>query len=57
MTASQTAKQYGLKSLVELSQISMVPEPTLKRWHRDQPEKFRRLCEMAAAWKQKVEVL
>lgn len=51
MTASQTAKQAGLKSLAELSQISLVPDRTLKRWHKEQPEKFRRLCEMAAAWK------
>ena len=51
MTASQTAKQAGLKSLAELSRIAMMPIQTLRDWHAANPEKFQRLCEMAAAWK------
>lgn len=51
MTPSKTAKQAGLNSLAELSQIAMMPVQTLRDWHDSKPEKFSRLCEMAAAWK------
>lgn len=51
ITASETAKQAGLKSLAELSEITFIPRRTLNDWHKDQPDKYQRLCEMAAAWK------
>lgn len=51
MTAPEVAKQAGLKSLAELSRIAMIPIQTLRDWHDAKPEKFQRLCEMAAAWK------
>lgn len=51
MTTAEQAKQAGLKSLAELSDITMMPVRTLQDWHKSNNEKFQRLCEMAAAWK------
>lgn len=51
MTTSEQAKQAGLKSLAELSDITMMPVRTLQDWHKSNNEKFQRLCEMASAWK------
>ena len=40
MTASEQAKEAGLKSLVELSELVRKPCQTLRNWHRDSPELF-----------------
>ena len=41
MTPSQQAKNVGLKSLTQVSQITGVSLNTLTNWHRDKPELFR----------------
>ena len=40
MTASEQAKEAGLKSLVELAEMVRKPPQTLRNWHRDSPELF-----------------
>lgn len=41
MTPSEQCKQSGLKSLVELSQISSASTRTLINWHKDKPKLFK----------------
>jgi hypothetical protein len=40
MTASETAKQYGLKSLADVSKLTGVSTQTLNNWHNDKPKLF-----------------
>jgi hypothetical protein len=40
MTASEHAKQAGLKSLVEVSELTGVSHQTLNNWHNDKPKLF-----------------
>ena len=40
MTPSQQAKQAGLKSLAQVSQMTGKPRQTLDRWAVDEPELF-----------------
>jgi len=40
MTAAQQAKQYGLKSLLEVSELTGVSTQTLNNWHNDKPRLF-----------------
>lgn len=41
MTASETAKALGLKSLTQVMNITGVSLQTLTNWHNDKPELFR----------------
>ena len=41
MTASNYAKQAGLKSLAEAVRMTGRSADTLTRWHKDMPELFR----------------
>lgn len=41
MTASQQAKAAGLKSLLQVQQLTGQSAQTLINWHRDKPELFR----------------
>ncbi len=49
MTASEQAKEAGLKSLAQVSRMMgvnknghpMVSQQTLRNWHRDKPELFK----------------
>lgn len=41
MTASETAKQAGLKNLSEVSELTGVSTQTLNNWHNDKPLLFR----------------
>jgi hypothetical protein len=43
MTPSQQAKEAGLKSLTQMSQMTGKPTDTLRNWHRDSPDLFRLL--------------
>ena len=47
MTPSKQAKQAGLTSLAELSEISHVPVSTLRDWFNNYPKRFSFLCESA----------
>ena len=40
MTASEQAKEAGLKSLVELAEMVRKPPQTLRNWHRYAPKLF-----------------
>lgn len=40
MTASQQAKAAGLKSLLQVQQLTGQSAQTLINWHRDKPELF-----------------
>jgi len=40
MTPSQQAKQVGLKSLAQVSEMSTIPVSTLRDWHTNYPERF-----------------
>lgn len=40
-TASETAKGYGIKSLVRVSEITGINTVTLNNWHRNRPKLFR----------------
>lgn len=40
MTASQAAKQAGLKNLLEVSELTGVSHQTLNNWHNDKPKLF-----------------
>lgn len=53
MTPSKQAKQAGLSSLAELSEMTHVPVTTLRDWHSKQPERFAFLCR--AAWLVKIQ--
>lgn len=44
MTASKTAKDYGVKSLKQLSESTSYNIDTLRRMHRDKPIRFKLLC-------------
>ena len=44
MTAAKLAKQYGCKSLSEVSRQSGISLQTLYSWHDKRPEAFRLLC-------------
>ena len=48
MTPSKQAKQAGLTSLAELSEISHVPVRTLQDWFHNYPQRFKFTCEAAA---------
>lgn len=41
MTASQQAKAAGLKSLIQVQQLTKQSAQTLINWHRDKPDLFR----------------
>lgn len=41
LTASQQAKAAGLKSLLQVQQLTKQSAQTLINWHRDKPELFR----------------
>lgn len=41
MTASQQAKAAGLKSLLQVQQLTKQSAQTLINWHRDKPDLFR----------------
>lgn len=41
MTPAQQAKEAGLKSLTQVSQVTGVSLNTLTNWHRDKQELFR----------------
>ena len=53
MTPSKQAKQAGLNSLAELSEISHVPTRTLQDWFNNYPERFEFACNGAALIKLK----
>lgn len=53
MTPSKQAKQAGLKSLAELSEISHVPVRTLQDWFNNYPKRFNFVCSGAALIKEK----
>lgn len=40
MTAAETAKSAGLKSLSEVSELTGVSTQTLNNWHNDKPRLF-----------------
>lgn len=40
MTASQAAKQAGLKNLAIVSEMTGVSHQTLNNWHNDKPKLF-----------------
>jgi hypothetical protein len=40
MTASQSAKSAGLKSLAEVVELTGVSHQTLNNWHNDKPKLF-----------------
>ena len=40
MTPSEQAKDAGLKSLTQASEISTIPISTLRDWHTNYPERF-----------------
>jgi len=40
MSPAQTAKAYGLKSLIQVSEISGVNMGTLHNWHREKEKLF-----------------
>ena len=48
MTPSKQAKQAGLTSLAELSEISHVPVRTLQDWFNNYPQRFNFVCNGAA---------
>lgn len=41
MTPSQQAKEAGLKSLVQASEISTIPVSTLRDWFINYPSRFK----------------
>lgn len=41
LTASQQAKAAGLKSLLQVQQLTRQSAQTLINWHRDKPDLFR----------------
>jgi hypothetical protein len=41
MTPSQQAKDAGLKSLLQVQQLTGQSAQTLTNWHRDKPELFK----------------
>jgi len=51
MTPAVIAKQAGLKSLAELSEITMFSVDSLKRMSQNHTKRFNRLCEMAVLYK------
>lgn len=51
MTPAVIAKQAGLKSLAELSEISMFSVDSLKRMAKNHPDRFKRQCQMAVSFK------
>lgn len=53
MTPSKQAKQAGLTSLAELSEISHVPIRTLQDWFHNYPKRFNFVCIGAALVKGK----
>lgn len=53
MTPSKQAKQAGLNSLAELSEISHVPVSTLRDWFNNYPQRFNFVCMGAALIKGK----
>ncbi len=53
MTPSKQAKQAGLNSLAELSEISHVPVRTLQDWFNNYPQRFNFVCIGAALVKAK----
>jgi hypothetical protein len=44
LTAAKQAKLYGAKSLLSLSESVGYNIDTLRRMHRDRPDRFRVLC-------------
>lgn len=52
MTPSKQAKQAGLTSLAELSEISHVPVRTLQDWFNNYPQRFTFVCMGAALIKE-----
>jgi hypothetical protein len=44
MTPSQTAKQLGCKSLVQVSEVTEIHINTLKGWHKRKPKLFEIIC-------------
>jgi hypothetical protein len=40
MTASEQAKQYGLKSLAEVAKLSNTSFQTLNNYHKNNPKRF-----------------
>ena len=40
MTPSQQAKEAGLKSLAQASEMSTIPVRTLQDWHKNYPKRF-----------------
>lgn len=44
MTASETAKALGCKSLAQVSEISQVPIRTLQDWSKSKPVLFKLVC-------------
>ena len=53
VTPSKQAKQAGLNSLAELSEISHVPVRTLQDWFNNYPQRFNFVCSGAALVKAK----
>lgn len=53
MTGSKKAKQIGLKSLVEVSEITGKPRTTLEDWSNHQPKLFNVILEGCLAIKSK----
>lgn len=53
LTPSKKAKQAGLNSLAELSEISHVPVRTLQDWFNNYPQRFNFVCFGAALVKAK----
>jgi hypothetical protein len=41
LTPSQQAKEAGLKSLLQVQQLTGQSAQTLTNWHRDKPELFK----------------
>lgn len=41
MTPSETAKEAGLKNLLQVQQLTGQSAQTLTNWHRDKPELFK----------------
>jgi hypothetical protein len=48
MTASEQAKQIGLKSLKQVSDLTGVSVQTLHNWHQNRPELFKTI--LAGCW-------
>ena len=44
MTASETAKALGCKSLAQVAKISKVPMRTLQDWSKAKPVLFKLVC-------------